>query len=60
MQLRNVKIRSGIAWLEPDNIVFKGFFNKELEANQNLEFARDLRVRMGYEHFLAALYVTII
>jgi hypothetical protein len=52
MQLKNVKIRSGIAWLEPDNIVFKGFFNKELEANQNLEFARDLRVRMGYEHFL--------
>ncbi|KAF8349054.1 hypothetical protein F5887DRAFT_1071217 [Amanita rubescens] len=47
IQLKNVKIRNGIAWLEPDTIVLKGFFNKELEANQNLEFARDLRVRMG-------------
>ena len=49
MQLKNVKIRSGIAWLEPDTIVYKGFSNKEREVNQKLDFARGLRARMGYE-----------
>ncbi|KAF8632264.1 hypothetical protein AX15_002009 [Amanita polypyramis BW_CC] len=45
--LKNTKIRNGIAWLEPETVVMKGFSTKDREVNQKLDFACGLRVRMG-------------
>ncbi|KAK2463433.1 hypothetical protein APHAL10511_004519 [Amanita phalloides] len=48
MHLKNVKIRNGIAWLEPETVVLKGYSNKDRDENQKLDFARGLRERMGF------------
>lgn len=46
LQLKNVKIRNGIAWLEPGTVIMKGHSSEEREKLQKFEFARGLRIRM--------------
>ena len=47
MLLKNVFIRRGIAWLEPANVVLKGYQTEERQAMQDEDFVRGLRVRLG-------------
>ncbi len=45
--LRNVSVRKGIAFLEPETAILKGSSVDELEANQDANFARGIRMRLG-------------
>jgi hypothetical protein len=47
MVLKDVPIRRGIAFLEPSNVVMKGYLTEELDANREAGFARGLRMRLG-------------
>jgi len=47
MLLKDVLIRRGIAFLEPKCVVMKGHQAADLEALQDRDFARDLRLRLG-------------
>jgi RecQ-mediated genome instability protein 1 len=47
MLLKNVLFRRGIAFLEPNTVVLKGYQTDDREANQDADFARGLRLRMG-------------
>lgn len=47
MLLKDVMIRRGIAFLEPENVVMKGHKTEEREANQDSDFVRALRRRLG-------------
>ncbi|KAF8638280.1 hypothetical protein AX17_002301 [Amanita inopinata Kibby_2008] len=47
MLLKNVKIRNGIAWLEPDCVTMKAHSAEDMDVNQASDFARDLKKRMG-------------
>lgn len=47
MLLKNVFIRRGIAWLEPANIVLKGYQTEERQAMQDADFVRGLGIRLG-------------
>ncbi|KAF8515420.1 hypothetical protein BU17DRAFT_51754 [Hysterangium stoloniferum] len=48
MILKDVPIRRGIAFLEPSNVELKGYLTEELEVNREADFARGLRMRLGY------------
>lgn len=48
MQLKDVVVRKGIAFLEPRNIIHKGYSTEDRVATQERDFVRSLRVRMGY------------
>lgn len=49
MLLKNVLIRRGIAFLEPATVdIYVGSQTEEREAVQDRDFARGLRVRLGY------------
>lgn len=48
MILKDVPIRQGIMFLEPSNVELKGYMTEELEANREADFARGLRMRLGY------------
>lgn len=47
MLLKDVLIRRGIAFLEPDNVIFKGHHTEDRVANQDRDFVADLRARVG-------------
>ncbi|KZT00791.1 uncharacterized protein LAESUDRAFT_708404 [Laetiporus sulphureus 93-53] len=47
MILKNVSIRGGIALLEPKCVIMKGHQCADLDALQDRDFARGLRVRLG-------------
>lgn len=48
MQLKDVLVRKGIAFLDPKNIFHKGYQTEDRVATQDRDFVRSLRVRMGY------------
>lgn len=47
MQLKNVFIRRGIAFLEPDSVILKHHQTEELEAVADEAFMHGLQLRMG-------------
>ena len=47
MILKDVPIRNGIAFLEPSNVILKGYMTEELDEYRDVDFARGLRVRLG-------------
>lgn len=47
MLLKNVYIRRGIAFLEPDKVELKYNQTEERQATADLDFARGLQVRLG-------------
>ncbi|TFK33239.1 hypothetical protein BDQ12DRAFT_691470 [Crucibulum laeve] len=47
MQLKNVRVRRGIAFLEPNNTILKGGKTVERDNNRDADFARGLRMRLG-------------
>ena len=48
MLLKDVFIRRGIAWLEPKNIIHKGYQTEERQQMQDHDFVNGLNLRMGY------------
>jgi RecQ-mediated genome instability protein 1 len=46
MILRDVLIRGGVAFLEPNSVEMKGYQTEDREVNQDRDFVRGLRVRM--------------
>jgi hypothetical protein len=46
--LKNVRVRNGLALLEPSNVELKGWQNEDMQMNQDQEFVRNLRRRMGF------------
>ena len=46
--LKGVRVRNGMALLEPSNIELKGWQNEDMQANRDQEFVRNLRRRMGF------------
>lgn len=48
MQLKNVSIRHGIAFLEPGNIILKGHGVEDLDENRDRNFLSGLRLRLEY------------
>ena len=46
--LKSVRVRNGLALLEPSNVELKGWQNEDMQANQDQEFVRNLRRRMGF------------
>ncbi|KAG8747782.1 hypothetical protein FRC12_013988 [Ceratobasidium sp. 428] len=44
--LKDVNVRRGIVFLEPNGIQIKGYQTEELEQNQDRDFMRGLRLRM--------------
>jgi hypothetical protein len=47
MLLKGTRFRRGIALLEPGNVVLKGHQTADREAEQDADFMRGLRARMG-------------
>ena len=47
MQIKNVFIRRGIAFLEPGNVIMKYHLTEELQAVADTVFVRSLQTRMG-------------
>jgi RecQ-mediated genome instability protein 1 len=47
MLLKGTRFRRGIALLEPGNVVLKGHQTADREAEQDADFVRGLRARMG-------------
>lgn len=47
MTVRDVPIRKGIALLDPKCVTMKGYQTADLEALQDRDFARSLRIRLG-------------
>ncbi|KAL0574987.1 hypothetical protein V5O48_006975 [Marasmius crinis-equi] len=45
--IKNVEIRRGIAFLEPDSVVLKGGEEYNLNQRQSGQFANSLRIRLG-------------
>ena len=58
MQLKNVRIQRGMAFLEPTTITLKGGQTEELVKNQEFNFVNGLRRRMGQVYFLRLLCPT--
>ena len=58
MQLKNVCIQRGMAFLEPTTITLKGGQTEELVKNQEFNFVNGLRRRMGQVYFLRLLCPT--
>jgi len=58
MQLKNVRIQRGMAFLEPTTVTLKGGQPGELVKNQEFNFANGLRHRMGQVYFLKLLSPT--
>jgi RecQ-mediated genome instability protein 1 len=52
MLLKNVMFRQGIAFLEPANVVLKGHSTEDRQAQQDANFLRGLKRRMGYTYLL--------
>jgi RecQ-mediated genome instability protein 1 len=52
MQLKNVRIQRGMAFLEPTTVTLKGGQTEELVKNQEFNFVNGLRHRMGQVYFL--------
>jgi RecQ-mediated genome instability protein 1 len=52
MLLKNVMFRQGIAFLEPANVVLKGHSTEDRQAQQDANFLRGLKRRMGYTSLL--------
>jgi hypothetical protein len=48
IQLKNVSIRHGIAFLEPRNVVLKGYGVEDLDLNRDRNFLNGLRLRLEY------------
>ena len=48
IQLKNVSIRHGIAFLEPRNIILKGHGVEDLDVNRDRKFLNGLRLRLEY------------
>jgi len=46
--LKSVRVRNGLALLEPSNVELKGYQNEDMQVNQDQEFVRSLRRRMGF------------
>ena len=46
--LKSVRVRNGIALLEPSNVELKGWQNEDMQINHDQEFTRNLRRRMGF------------
>ncbi|KAL6307428.1 hypothetical protein BKA93DRAFT_768219 [Sparassis latifolia] len=47
MLIKDVRVRRGLAYLEPKCVVMKGGQNEERNAMQDHDFARSLRLRLG-------------
>ncbi|OBZ72231.1 RecQ-mediated genome instability protein 1 [Grifola frondosa] len=47
MILKDVTMRRGMAFLEPKSVIMKGYMNAELNAMQDTDFVRGLRLRLG-------------
>ncbi|KAI0951277.1 hypothetical protein AcW1_008360 [Taiwanofungus camphoratus] len=47
MILKDVCVRKGLAFLEPKSVIMKGHQNADLNAMQDRDFARSLRLRLG-------------
>ncbi|EKM58284.1 uncharacterized protein PHACADRAFT_193408 [Phanerochaete carnosa HHB-10118-sp] len=47
MLLKDVSIRRGIAWLEPKNVILKGYQTQERQDMQDSDFMRRLNIRLG-------------
>jgi RecQ-mediated genome instability protein 1 len=56
MQLKNVRIQRGMAFLEPTTVTLKGGQTEELVKNQEFNFVNGLRRRMGRVYFLRLYY----
>lgn len=48
MQLKNVSVRHGIAFLEPRNVILKGHGVEDLDVNRDRNFLNGLRLRLEY------------
>ena len=48
MQLKNVTIKHGIAFLEPRTVVLKGYGVEDLDTNRDRDFLRGLKMRLEY------------
>ena len=46
MQLKNVTIKHGIAFLEPRTVILKGYSVEDLDANRDSDFLRGLKMRL--------------
>ena len=46
MQLKNVTIKHGIAFLEPRTVILKGYGVEDLDANRDSNFLRGLKMRL--------------
>ena len=55
MQLKDVRIHRGMAFLEPTTISLKGGHTDGLVKNQEFTFINTLRHRMGQVNFLRLL-----
>jgi RecQ-mediated genome instability protein 1 len=55
MQLKNVRIQRGMAFLEPTTVTLKGGQTEELVKNQEFNFVNGLRRRMGQVYFFRLL-----
>lgn len=54
--LKGVRVRNGMALLEPSNVELKGWQNEDMQANQDQEFVRNLRRRMGFGIYTSISY----
>lgn len=53
MFLKSTPIRNGIAFLEPANVLLKGYMTEDHEINNEQVFLSSLRKRLGYAfHFI--------
>jgi RecQ-mediated genome instability protein 1 len=59
MQLKNVRIQRGMAFLEPTTVTLKGGQTEELVKNQEFNFVNGLRRRMGQVYFFRLLWQKI-
>lgn len=48
MQLNNVTIKHGVAFLEPRTVILKGYGVEDLDANRDSDFLRGLKMRLEY------------
>jgi RecQ-mediated genome instability protein 1 len=46
MQLKNVTIKHGIAFLEPRTVILKGYGVEDLDENRDRDFLRGLKMRL--------------
>lgn len=57
MLLKSTPIRNGTAFLEPSNVILKGYKTEDHDINREQVFLSILRKRLGYVGRYVACYV---